>query len=151
MLPLNRGLYIEQPEKEESYRHADEFYLGDLPQGAPATEPGKGAMMSGKPKGTTDWKSNEPWFGFNGRKRDNHSTYSPIRKNLVSSTKYAIKNHGGKIIEKNGRMMQRKGYWLRYTCRKARECHIVAGPANTFDRGRIPRHIRTHHAWMHRS
>lgn len=43
MLPLNRGLYIEQPEEEASYQHPYEFYFGDLIQGAPVTEPGKGA------------------------------------------------------------------------------------------------------------
>lgn len=41
-LPLNRGLYIEQPEAEESYKHPDEFYFGDLILGAPITEAGKG-------------------------------------------------------------------------------------------------------------
>lgn len=43
MLPLNRGLYIEQPEEEASYQHPYEFYFGDLILGAPVTEPGKGA------------------------------------------------------------------------------------------------------------
>lgn len=43
MLPLNQGLYIEQPEIEESYRHPDEFFFGDLILGAPVTEAGKGA------------------------------------------------------------------------------------------------------------
>ena len=42
MLPLNRGLYIEQPETEESYKHPDEFLFGDLILGAPVTQAGKG-------------------------------------------------------------------------------------------------------------
>lgn len=42
MLPLNRGLYIEQPETEESYKHPGEFYFGDLILGAPVTEAGQG-------------------------------------------------------------------------------------------------------------
>lgn len=42
MLPLNRGLYIEQPEAEESYKHPGEFYFGDLILGAPVTEAGTG-------------------------------------------------------------------------------------------------------------
>lgn len=42
MWPLNRGLYIEHPTTEEAYRHADEFYFGDLILGAPVTQPGNG-------------------------------------------------------------------------------------------------------------
>lgn len=42
MLPLNRGLYIEQPEAKESYEHPGEFYFGDLILGSPVTEAGKG-------------------------------------------------------------------------------------------------------------
>lgn len=42
MLPLNRGLYIEQPEIEESYKYPYEFYFGDLILGAPIFEPGVG-------------------------------------------------------------------------------------------------------------
>lgn len=42
MLPLNRGLYIEQPDEEEAYKHAGEFYFGDLLLGAPVTEAGRG-------------------------------------------------------------------------------------------------------------
>ncbi len=42
MLPLNRALYIEQPDAEESYHHPGEFYFGDLLLGAPVTQPGKG-------------------------------------------------------------------------------------------------------------
>jgi len=42
MLPLNRGLYLERPETEESYKHPEEFLFGDLILGAPVTEAGKG-------------------------------------------------------------------------------------------------------------
>lgn len=42
MLPLNRGLYIEQPEEEESYKYPGEFLFGDLILGAPVTQAGSG-------------------------------------------------------------------------------------------------------------
>lgn len=42
MLPLNRGLYIEQPDIEASYHHPGEFLFGDLILGAPVTEAGQG-------------------------------------------------------------------------------------------------------------
>lgn len=43
MLPLNRGLYIEWPEEEESYKHPGQFMYGDMIMGAPVTEAGEGA------------------------------------------------------------------------------------------------------------
>lgn len=42
MLPLNRGLYLEHPAEEESYRHPGEFFFGDLLLGAPVTQCGVG-------------------------------------------------------------------------------------------------------------
>ncbi len=42
MLPLNRGLYIEWPDEEESYRHPGQFMYGDLIMGAPVTKAGSG-------------------------------------------------------------------------------------------------------------
>lgn len=61
MLPLNRGLYIEQPDEEESYKHAGEFYFGDLLLGAPVTEAGKGVSKTVEQQvwfpGGCDWYS----------------------------------------------------------------------------------------------
>ncbi len=42
MLPLLRGLYIENPTDSMSYTRPDEFLFGDLILGAPVTEPGSG-------------------------------------------------------------------------------------------------------------
>ncbi len=42
MLPLNRGLYIERPDDEQSYKYPGQFLFGDLILGAPVTRPGKG-------------------------------------------------------------------------------------------------------------
>jgi alpha-glucosidase (family GH31 glycosyl hydrolase) len=43
MLPLNRGLYIEYPDREEAYRHPGQFLFGDLLLAAPVTSAGQGA------------------------------------------------------------------------------------------------------------
>lgn len=42
MLPLNRGLYIEYPADEESYRHDGEFLFGDLILASPIAQAGSG-------------------------------------------------------------------------------------------------------------
>lgn len=42
MLPLLRGLYIDKPQSEESYKHPGQFMFGDLILGAPVTEAGTG-------------------------------------------------------------------------------------------------------------
>lgn len=42
MLPLNRGLYIDHPDCEESYRRPGQFMFGDLILGAPVTRAGEG-------------------------------------------------------------------------------------------------------------
>lgn len=42
MLPLNRAMYIEYPEKDEAYRNPQQFMFGDLLLGAPITSAGTG-------------------------------------------------------------------------------------------------------------
>ena len=42
MLPLNRGMYIEYPDNEKSYKYSGQFMFGDLLLGAPVTTPGTG-------------------------------------------------------------------------------------------------------------
>lgn len=42
MLPLNRAMYIEYPEKDEAYRNPQQFMFGDLLLGAPITSTGTG-------------------------------------------------------------------------------------------------------------
>lgn len=42
MLPLNRAMYIEYPEKEEAYKNPQQFLFGDLLLGAPITSAAKG-------------------------------------------------------------------------------------------------------------
>lgn len=42
MLPLNRGLYIENPADEKAYGHPGQFLFGDILMAAPVTTPGKG-------------------------------------------------------------------------------------------------------------
>ena len=66
MLPLNRGLYIEQPEKEESYQNPYEFYFGDLILGAPISEPGEGEDKTVLKK--IWFPSGDNWYSlFNGQ------------------------------------------------------------------------------------
>lgn len=43
MLPLNRAMYIEYPEKEEAFRNPQQFMFGDLILGAPITKAGTGS------------------------------------------------------------------------------------------------------------
>lgn len=43
MLPLNRAMYIEYPEKEEAFRNLQQFMFGDLILGAPITKAGTGS------------------------------------------------------------------------------------------------------------
>ena len=73
MLPLNRGLYIEQPDTEASYEHPGEFYFGDLILGAPVTQAGEGVD---KTVNQPVWfPAGNRWYSlFNGRAYDGGTT-----------------------------------------------------------------------------
>ncbi len=73
MLPLNRGLYIEQPEVEESYKHPGEFLFGDLILGAPVTQAGKGADFVVDQR--VYFPAGNDWYSlFTGKKYEGGST-----------------------------------------------------------------------------
>ena len=50
MLPLNRAMYIEYPEKEEAYQNSQQFMFGDLLLGAPITSAGEGEQKMAEQK-----------------------------------------------------------------------------------------------------
>lgn len=73
MLPLNRGLYIDRPDDEQSYLHPDQFMFGDLILGAPVTEAGNGPdFIVNKP---VYFPAGNRWYSlFNGNSFEGGST-----------------------------------------------------------------------------
>ena len=73
MLPLNRGLYIEYPDDEESYKRPGQFMFGDLILGAPVAEAGEGADMTVEKE--VYFPGGQDWYSlFNGRRYAGGST-----------------------------------------------------------------------------
>ena len=73
MLPLNRGLYIEAPDDENSYTHPGEFFFGDLILGAPVTEAGEGEDFTVEKN--VYFPSGSRWYSlFTGKSYDGGTT-----------------------------------------------------------------------------
>lgn len=61
-VPLIKGLYFEEPDSEESYKHPDHFYFGDLILASPVYTPGTGTE---KIVNKEIWfPENEKWYNI---------------------------------------------------------------------------------------
>lgn len=83
MLPLIRGLYIDNPRDSMSYTQPGEFLFGDLILGAPVTEAGKGPdLVVDK---NVYFPVGQPWYSLFTNKRYEGGTSSVIPTPLEES------------------------------------------------------------------
>ncbi len=83
MLPLLRGLYIENPTDSMSYTRPDEFLFGDLILGAPVTEPGLGKDFIVNKEGY--FPAGSSWYHFFNGKRFEGGTIATVPTPLEES------------------------------------------------------------------
>ena len=91
MLPLIRGLYIENPTDSMSYVQPGEFMFGDLILGAPVTEPGKGPDL------TVDknvyFPAGQPWYSLYTNKKFEGGTSEVVPTPLEESPIFVKGGH----------------------------------------------------------
>jgi len=82
MIPLNRAMYIDYNNYEESYNNPQQFMLGDLLLAAPITSPGEGENLVASQK---VWFPNgETWYDFFDATPYKGGTESIVKKDINS-------------------------------------------------------------------
>ncbi|MFC4213572.1 TIM-barrel domain-containing protein [Pedobacter lithocola] len=72
-IPLNRGMYIEYPDKEEAYNNPQQYLFGDLLLSAPIVSPGTGKDLIANQK--VWFPEGDTWFNiFNHKKYEGGTT-----------------------------------------------------------------------------